>query len=157
MRGNLLILIPLQFGVIPTAQKTLSPAQEALKLFNTYKATIERTNDAIIDEPIPIPGDLNGDGREDCIIFFVMTSRSGGNAIVGRDAAIYINKGNKVKVIGSFNLKICYTIEKIVSAIIYVNQYECSPPYNTFIRIRNINCQEINCLRSNSFHIFKNY
>jgi len=57
-----------------------------------------------VDEPKAITGDLNGDGKDDCIIFFVMTSKDRGNAIVWSDAAIYINKRDKMKVTGSFNL-----------------------------------------------------
>src|SRR5690242_3003736 len=103
MRRVLLIFVLLPFEIVVTAQQTFSPEKEALKLFNAYKPTIERSNDAIVDEPVVITGDLNGDGKKDCIIFFVMTPKSGGNIIVGRDAAIYINKGNKMKVIGSFD------------------------------------------------------
>jgi len=131
-----LILIFLPFVMVVKGQQTFSPTKEALKLFNSYKPTIEKSNDAIVDEPHAITGDLNGDGKEDCIISFVMTPKSGGNIIVGRDAAIYINKGNRMKVIGSFNLDICYKVEKIANLIIYVNEYECSPPYNTFIETR---------------------
>jgi hypothetical protein len=116
--------------------QSFSPAREALKLFNAYKPTIEKTNNAIVDEPKLITGDLNGDGRIDCVIFFVMTSKDGGNALVGQDAAIYINKGANMKVIGSFNLDICYSVEKIKNKIIYVNEYECAPPYDTFMRKR---------------------
>ena len=72
--------------------------------------------------PSPITGDLDGDGREDCVIFFVMTSRTGGNAIVGRDAAIYINKGEKMKVIGSFNLSFVMPLKKIANATVFVNE-----------------------------------
>jgi hypothetical protein len=83
-----------------------------------------------------ITGDLNGDKRIDCIIFFVMTPKDGGNVIIGRDAAIYINQGNKRKVIGNFNLDICYAVEKIKDKIIYVNEYECAPPYDIFAKKR---------------------
>src|SRR5262249_6237624 len=111
MLRSVLILISSLFGITVNSQKPFSPENEALKLFNAYKPTIEKTNNAIVDTPKTITGDLNGDGKVDCIIFFVMTSKDGGNAIVGEDAAIYINQGNKMKVIGSFNLDICYGVE----------------------------------------------
>ena len=119
-----------------SGQQSFSPGKEALKLFTAYKPAIEQTNNAIVDDPKQVLGDLNGDGKTDCIIFFVMTSKHGGNALVGQDAAIYINKGTTMKVIGSFNLDICYSVENIRNKIIYVNEYECAPPYSTFLRKR---------------------
>jgi len=132
----LTIIILELFVNFASAQKNFSPAKEALRLFNAYKPTIEKSNDAIVDEPNIVTGDLNGDGKMDCIISFVMTSKDGGNAIIGQDAAIYINKVNEMKVVGNFNLKICYSVEKIKNKIIYVNEYECAPPYNHFVRMR---------------------
>ncbi len=130
------IIVSVLSATIVLAQQFFSPAKEALKLFNSYKPTIEKSNDAIVDEPKQILGDINGDGKIDCIIFFVMTPKDGGNAIIGQDAAIYINKGTGMKVVGSFNLDICYSVEKIKNQIIYVNEYKCAPPYDSFVRIR---------------------
>ena len=135
LRFLIIIISGLSAGIV-SGQESFSPAKEALKLFNAYKPTIEKTNEAIVDKPKQILGDLDGDGKIDCIIFFVMTSKNGGNAIIGQDAAIYINKGTGMKVVGNFNLDICYSIEKIKNRIIYVNEYECAPPYDTFVRKR---------------------
>ena len=90
------------FNLAGLAEQSFSPIKEALRLFNKYKPTIERNNDAIIDKPRIMQGDINNDSLSDCIIFFVMTSRKGGNAIVGKEAAIYINTGKKMKVVGPF-------------------------------------------------------
>lgn len=110
----------------------MDPAAEALRQFNTYKPTIERKENAIVDEPTAIIGDLNGDGRRDCIIFFVMTPKGGGNAIVGRQAAVYLNTGTGMKVDGAFpDLSECYTVERIAAGQIFLDYYECAPPYMT--------------------------
>jgi hypothetical protein len=138
----LIIIILGLFVNFATAQKTFSPAKEALKLFNAYKPTIEKNNDAIVDKPNVVTGDLNGDGKIDCIIWFVMTSKEGGNAIIGQDAAIYINKGTEMKVIGNFNLDICYSVEKIKNQTIYIKEHECAPPYDNFIRTKKYRLKE---------------
>jgi len=49
---------------LPKHNKTFFPKREALKLFNSYKPTIERSRNAIVDEPSAITGDLNGDGKK---------------------------------------------------------------------------------------------
>lgn len=121
------------------SQTSFSPSKEALRLVNNYKPTIERNNNAIVDEPTVICGDINNDSLEDCIIFFVMTNRAGGNAIIGQEAAIYINKGKKMKVVGAFpKFDFCYSIDKIKDQIINLKEYKCEPPYNEFVRERKV-------------------
>jgi hypothetical protein len=121
------------------SQNSFSPSKEALRLFNQYKPTIEKHNRAIVDEPKVISGDINNDSLEDCIIFFVMASKDGGNAIIGQDAAIYVNMGKKMKVIGAFpKFGFCYTVDNIRNQIIYLKEYKCEPPYNEFVRERKI-------------------
>ena len=119
------------------AQQTLSPGKESLRLFNKYVPVIEQKNDAIVDDPQVITGDINGDGKPDCIVFFVLTPKEGGNAITGEGAAVYINTGAGMKVAGAFpDVKFCYHIDRISNEIIYVKEYECAPPYSTTIRER---------------------
>ena len=119
------------------AQNSYSPAEEALKLFNTYKPVIEKKNNAIVDAPKVISGDINGDSKSDCIISFVMTSKDGGNLIVGYGSAIYLNTGTGVKVAGAFpELGFCYTLDQIKVQIIYAKEHECQPPYLKIIRQR---------------------
>ena len=130
------ILNLLMSYICSSGQNLFSPSKEALKLFNQYKPTIEKNNEAIVDEPEVFIGDINNDKLEDCIIFFVMTSKEGGNAIIRQDAAIYLNTGKKMRVVGGFNLDICYGLEKIQDNIIYINEYKCEPPYDSFIRKR---------------------
>ena len=77
--------------------------------------------------PIVVTGDINNDSLPDCIIYFVMTSKSGGNAIIGREAAIYINTGKKMKVVGAFpGLGFCYVVERISQQVIYMKEYNAS-------------------------------
>ena len=113
------------------------PRQAAMVLFNKYKPVIENKNNAIVDNPTPVSGDINGDGKEDCIISYVMTSKDGGNAIIGREAVIYLNMGKAMKVTGRFPVfKFCYNLEHIKEQVIYAKEYECQPPYNTQVRER---------------------
>lgn len=117
------------------AAQNFSPSKEALRLFLKYKPTIERTNHAVVDEPVIVPGDINGDSLQDCIIFFIMTPADGGNAIIGRQAAIYINTGKKMKVTGAFpSLGFCYVVDRIFHQVIYVKEYKCRPPYNEYVK-----------------------
>lgn len=123
-------------SLIPLQHK-FSPGKEALILFNKYKPVIERKNNAIVDNPAAIVGDINGDGKDDCIISFVMTSKDGGNAIIGHEAAIYLNTGTSMKVTGAFpKIDFCYALDHIKDQVIYAKEYECKPPYNTVLRER---------------------
>jgi hypothetical protein len=84
-------------------------------------------------------GDINNDSLEDCIIFFVMTSKEGGNALVGQEAAIYINTGRKMKVVGAFpEFDFCYTVDRIQDQVIYLKEYKCAPPYNELIKEHSV-------------------
>lgn len=119
------------------SQQRFSSRKEALALFNKYKPVIESKNKAIVDEPTVITGDINGDGKEDCIVSFVMTSRDGGNAIIGRESAVYLNMGTRMKVAGAFpRLSFCYVPDYIKDQAIYAKEYECKPPYNAIIKER---------------------
>jgi hypothetical protein len=114
------------------AQQSYDPATEAQKLFEAYRPTVERSEQGIVDGPSAITGDLNGDGLTDCILYFVLTPQGGGNAIIGRKAAVYLNTGRGMKVDGAFpDLKYCFGIDKIAGGVIYVDSYACEPPYNT--------------------------
>ncbi len=130
-------LIALAIFVLPNlihAQQKFSPKKEALILFNKYRPVIERKNNAVVQNPIAIAGDINGDGKEDCIISFVMTSKDGGNAIIGHESAIYLNTGTSVKVAGAFpQFNFCYTLDHIKDQVIFGKEYECMPPYNTVL------------------------
>lgn len=79
MLCSLRIAFPL-FIAIPLAvlaQYGFSAKVEALKLFNKYKPVIEKKHNAVVENPRILVGDVNGDGKEDCIVSFVMTSRNG--------------------------------------------------------------------------------
>jgi hypothetical protein len=125
--GGLLML-----GIATHAQAQSDPAGESLRQFSAYKSTIERTENAVVDNPTAITGDLNGDGRADCIVFFVMTPKGGGNAIIGRKAAVYLNTARGMKVDGAFpELRQCYAVDRISAGKIFLSYYECAPPYMT--------------------------
>lgn len=114
------------------SQTATDPARDALRQFDAYKSTIERSENAVVDNPQTFTGDLNGDGKPDCIVFFVMTPQGGGNAIVGRKAAVYLNTSTGMKVDGAFpELQHCYGIDRVANGRIYLSYYECAPPYMT--------------------------
>ena len=115
--------------------QSFSPAKEALRLFNKYKPTIEKVNHAVVDEPKIVTGDINNDSLEDCLIYFVMTSKDGGNAITGTETAIYLNTGKGMKVVGAFpKFSYCYGVDRIEQQVIYVSEYKCLPPYNEYVK-----------------------
>lgn len=112
------------------AQSSPATEAEALRLFNGYKATIEASNNAVVDEPRILTGDLNSDGRVDAVVFFVMTPADGGNAVVGREAAVYLSTANGLKVAGAFpSVPECWAPDAIRGGIVYATGYECAPPY----------------------------
>lgn len=120
-----------------SVEEDFIPRRNAVELFNKYKLVIEWKKEVIVDNPTPIFGDINGDGKEDCIISYVMLSKNGGNAIVGKDAVIYLNTGKAMKMTGSFpSFNFCYTLHHIKNQVIYATEYECQPPYNTIVRER---------------------
>jgi len=133
-------IISLALIVSPTlthAQTSFSPAQKALAHFNKYKHIIEKKNRSIVENPKIAVGDIDGDGKDDCIISFIMTSKDGGNAIIGTGAAIYLNTGTDMKVVGAFpHFKFCFYPDHIRNQVIYAKEYECSPPYMHIIRER---------------------
>src|ERR1700742_4851084 len=91
MPTHITCLMALTSTILPIfaqSQTTFSPGGESLRLFNIYRPIIERINKAIVDDPVVLVGDINGDGKEDCIISFIMTSKDGGNAIIRRETAI---------------------------------------------------------------------
>lgn len=113
-----------------SAQSAATTKADALRLFNQYKPTIEQSNDAAVDEPRILTGDLNGDRRLDAVVFFVMTPKDGGNAIIGREAAIYLGTAKGLKVAGSFpTVDECWAPDAIRGGIVYATSYECAPPY----------------------------
>lgn len=120
-----------------SVEEDFIPRQNAEELFNKYKQVIEWKKEVIVDNTTPVFGDINGDGKEDCIISYVMTSKAGGNAIVGHDAAIYVNTGTSMKMTGSFpSFDFCYTLHHIKNQVIYATEYKCQPPYDTVSRER---------------------
>lgn len=134
MQKLLLATLVLSLPLAGAPQANYDPAKESLKLFNKYKPRIEKTNNAIVDEPKVFVSDLNGDGLPDCVVAFVMTSKNGGNIMVGSENVIYLNTGKGMKVAGSFpHFKYCYFIDSIKGGIIYTQHYVCAPPYNQII------------------------
>ena len=132
-----IFLVVLLFAVANGFAQKRDRDTEVMALFNKYKQVIEEKNNAIVDNPTPVYGDINGDGKEDCIISYIMTSKGGGNAIIGHDVVIYINTDTAIKMTGNFpSFKFCYNLEYIKDQVIYAKEYECKPPYNSVSRER---------------------
>lgn len=120
-----------------SVEDDFKPRKEAMDQFNKSKPVIEEKNNAIVDNPTPICGDINGDGKEDCIISYVLISKDGGNAIIGHESVIYVHTGSTMKMTINFPFfKFCYTLQHIKKQVIYAKEYECKPPYNTRVRER---------------------
>ena len=137
MGVRLFWLVMVAMPVMARAQQNFSPKEESLKLFNKYKPVIEKRYDAIVNASDPVSGDINGDGKEDCIISFLMYAKDGGNAHTGSGSAIYLNTGTGMKVVGAFpECPFCYYLDHIQDLVIYGKEYECAPPYNKIIRDR---------------------
>jgi len=135
LRLSLLVIIAMPCWGL--ARQSFSPKEESLKLFNKYKPVIEKRHEAIVEPSDPISGDINGDGKEDCIISFIMYSQHGGNAHIGAGSAIYLNTGTGMKVVGAFpEFRYCYYLNNIRDQIIFGKEYECAPPYMKILRDR---------------------
>jgi len=131
---RLAFLLVIAIPSVVLAQHGFSAKIESLKLFNKYKPVIEKKNNAVVENLRIIVGDINGDGKEDCIVSFVMASRNGGNAIVGHESAIYLNYRTRMKVVGAFPaFNFCYTLDHIQDQVIFGKEYECMPPYNNVL------------------------
>lgn len=117
-------------GGTAKAQSAATTRAQSLKMFNAYKPTIEAKNNAVVDEPKVLTGDVNRDGRTDAVVFFVMTPKGGGNAIVGREAAVYLGTPKGLKVAGDFpDVEECWAPDAIRGGVVYGTSYECAPPY----------------------------
>ncbi len=131
------ILIAAFLTLPPTAvlaQSVSATRAEALRLFNQHKPSIEAANNAAVDEPQILTGDLNGDARLDAVVFFVMTPADGGNAIVNREAAVYLSGPKSLKVAGDFpKVAECWVPDAIRGGVVYATSYECAPPYSTAV------------------------
>jgi hypothetical protein len=120
-------------------RRNFSPKEESIKQFNIDKPAIEQQYDALTDEPESFVGDINDDGLPDCILSVVMTPKDGGNMIVAHECFIYINTGSGMRPAGTFpDLEFCYAIDNIKNNVINIKEYECAPPYNTYIKTRKL-------------------
>lgn len=119
--------------VFVKAQTKFDPVAAAKKMFEVERSKIEKAEKVLVNDPVEIVGDLNGDGLKDCLLSYVLTARDGGNAVVGHKTAVYINTGKKMMADGNFPpLKFCYTVDKISGGIIRLKEYTCAPPYNDY-------------------------
>lgn len=97
-------------------KKSLISVDQAIKIaekkFSKYAPNIESEGKNITYSKT-FNGDLNNDGLDEIVIYFVCTPKSGGNMIVGREAAIYLNMGSTVKAITALNPEYPFHIQSI--------------------------------------------
>lgn len=111
----------------PIATPNISTA-EAVKLataqFEAYLPKILKSHDARIDLQEPVTGDFTGDGIDDVAIYFSLSPKDGGNALVGQGLTLYKNDGKSVKVIAGFEPDYLFSFTKISNGKIYVEILE---------------------------------
>ncbi|MCD9853454.1 hypothetical protein LUD75_01965 [Epilithonimonas sp. JDS] len=101
---------------------------EAVKLataqFDAYLPKILESHGANLDLQEPATGDFTGDGIDDVAIYFSLSPKGGGNALVGQGLTLYQNDGKRVKVIGGFEPDYLFSFKKISNGKIYVEKLE---------------------------------
>lgn len=122
-RISVCVVIVLAITLFSTSLFAFDPVQTSLDMFKKYRHVIDSTNDGLVsDEPTAHTGDINSDGKIDVILQFGLYPK-GANGIVMFQAAIYLNTGATMKVVGEFNPDYCGVIKKIENGFVYVNEY----------------------------------
>jgi hypothetical protein len=102
--------------------------KEAIKIaedkFNNYLPNILESHEAGLDMQQSYTGDFTGDGIEDIAIYFSLTPKEGGNAMVGQGLSLYQNNGNTVKVLAGYEPNYLFGFDKISGGKIYVEKLE---------------------------------
>lgn len=92
----------------------------ALRKFDEYSPKIEASKDAAIGNSEAYSGDLNHDGLEDVIVFFVLVPKEGGNALMGQGFAVYVNQRDDMKVVAGFEPDYIFRVEGINNNKIHI-------------------------------------
>jgi hypothetical protein len=96
----------------------------AEKKFRSYLPKIEASHEGVLDLMQSYTGDFTGDGIEDIAIYFSLSPKGGGNAIVGQGISLYKNLGNDVKVIAGFEPDYLFSFSRISNNRIFVEKLE---------------------------------
>ena len=111
----------------PPGMKTINK-EDAMRLamakFDAYLPNIERDHDASIDVQEPYTGDFTGDGVDDVAVYFSLTPKGGGNALVGQGLALYKNTGTDVQVIAGFEPDYLFSFNRISDHKIYIDKLQ---------------------------------
>ncbi len=121
LRRLAFFVIVIFIGFWSGANAQISPKKQALKLFDEYSSKIEKNQEMKLIYRRAIVGDLNKDGLNDAIVEFGLGAKEGMKTIQ-KEAAIYINKGDKMKVIGEFAPSYCPKVEAINDGIVTVKK-----------------------------------
>ncbi|MCX2678735.1 hypothetical protein OOZ15_02165 [Galbibacter sp. EGI 63066] len=107
-----------------TSTQTIDVKKETQKLFDSYAPEIEKSNGYVIDNSKLLIGDLNDDGHEDALVFFVLTPVGGGNMIMGTQMAVYLNRGDKMEVVAGYDPQKIFKPIEIMNNEIHLIEYE---------------------------------
>jgi len=109
--------------------------EKALELFRAYSPKIEAEHGPILYTRT-ITGDLNGDTRDDVIVEFGIGNRGGGNGIVFKQSALYLDTERGPKVVGAFNPDFCFSVQSIAQGTVTVEELEaCILPWPKIMAI----------------------
>ncbi len=100
---------------------------EALRLFTRKVPSIAGAMHAAIARRETFCGDINGDGREDVLVYFVLVPDDGGTAIVGRGLAICLQRKGAMELAGLFQPDYPFVIEKIEGQHIHIAKLNWTP------------------------------
>lgn len=125
LRSKQLLNQPYHVEKIPNNNLTDKEAIKAAeKQFEAYLPKILDDHDAAIDVQEAFAGDFTGDGINDVLIYFSLSPRGGGNALVGQGLTLYKNSGNTVKVIAGYEPDYLFEFNKIENGKIHVTKLE---------------------------------
>jgi hypothetical protein len=108
---------------------TINLKAQVLTKFKAYIPKINSSGNGCVGGYTPFIGDINNDQLDDAIVSFTLNPCSEGNIIIETQAAVYINNKNILKVVGAFPEVKCGAISKIEKGFVFVNYFECVPPY----------------------------
>ena len=111
-------------AAVRTVLSTKQAVAIAESKFEQYAPKIERSHNAILDLRQSYTGDFTGDGIEDVAIYFSLSPKEGGNALLGQGLSLYQNTGEGVKVIAGFEPDYLFSFSRISRGHIYVDQLE---------------------------------
>ncbi len=111
-------------GSIMSGYSTNDAVRDAERKFKNYLPKILQTHHAVLDTQESYTGDFTGDGVEDVAIYFSLSPKEGGNAMIGQGLSLYRNEGNSVKVIAGYEPDYLFSFKYINKGRVFVDKLE---------------------------------